>query len=447
MSTTTKSGSSTTSQTPTPQQIAYLFLQYARDDYTAIQNATGPLNVSGGSQNFTWDTPTQDYAAWCYAIELMCSVPVTISIPEGDSYTLSPYAPYNLITPSLLIGGSESIPPMTLVPFWLDDITSRRAYDPMYYGPTFGNVEDAAGFLVPDWEDDGSGVSTDAVLATALPVIPGTTYTNSGDSTVTQNYTFVWYSRINLGRQLYFRRMENLIGCVPMGDPASRPLLNLRVSQLIGNQPENNFLINASSGVTCVTNDSTASVVRAQWIGKTLDQLPPSLASGIPTPQVLMALEVDTNSGYSIPNAGQFAKLQIRTAMLYHKRFHVVVNDELPVTPDYNGLWYSDSQANARYAFDGQSNTLQSYYRMVQRNYGRYMPVGVVVSDFVGGYFPESPRETPYRGVVTPSVALAAMAGLKAYPAAQTVVRIPSGTDISSAYCTTYDFGVVPVAY
>lgn len=444
---------------PTPQQIAFLFLQYAREDFSAIQNASWGTTANSGTLG-TWDTPTQDYAAWCTSIDLMCSIPVTITIPAGQGYTISQFAPFTLLQASLLIGGSESIPPISLVPFWLDEITQRGdGYDPAAYGPLNASnqvtIPVSGGTTSANWQNDGSGgyqqgttTPTSEVLGWNFPVAPGTVYTNSTTASVTQNYTFTFYSRILLARNLFFRKVENLAGAVPMGDPASRPLLNLKLSPtLVGTQPENCFLTNAGAGVTVTGGASTAPFVRAQWTSRTLDQLPPSLQGGIPTPQVLMALEVDTNSGYAIPNAGQFAKLQIRSAMIYHKRFHVVVNDQQPTDPDYSGLWYSDSQANARYAFDAQSNTLQNYYRKVQRTYGRYLPKGVVVQDYIGGDYPLSPRETPYRGLITPSVSLAGLANLKPYPAAQSVVRLASGTTMSNAYATTYDFGLVPVAY
>lgn len=430
----------------TPQDIAYLFLQYARDDYSAIQNATLPLSNSGGSTAGTWDTPVQDYAAWATEIELLCSVTITITTPASQGYTYSPYLPYNLLTISLLIGGSESIPPVTLVPFWLDEITSRNdGYDPMLYGP--GNP--VAGPTLPAvWMDDGSSVTTGGGSpAAALPITPGATVTNSGTSTTTTNLTFVFYARMMLARNLYARRQENLVGAIPLGDPSSRPLLNVKVSQLVGTQPENNPIISAGAGVTATTHASTVSFVRATWKSRTLDQLPPSIAGGIPTPNVMMALELDTNSGFAIPNAGQFVKPQIRTAMIYHKRFEVLVNNQLPIDPDYTGLWYSDNRSNARYEFDALNNTLQDKYRDYNWRYGRFLPKGVTVHDLIGGVDPEVPMFTPYRGLVTPSVALANLSNLKPYPAAQTVSRIPTGTSITGAYLTTYDFGLVPVNY
>ncbi len=437
----------TTTQQVTPQDIAYLFLQYAREDFSAIQNGTGPLNVSGGSQLFTWDTPVQDYAAWCTSIDLLVSLPITVTIPAGQSYTWSPYLPYNLLIANLLIGGSESIPPVSLVPFWLDEITSRHdSYDQMNYGPS----NPVVGPTIPAvWLDDGSSVDTSPAgsPATAIPVTPGSTYTNSGTATVIQNYTFTFYVRMMMARNLYARRQENLVGAVPLGDPSSRPLLNVRVGQLVGVQPENNAIVSAGAGVTAVTNSTTAGTVRALWKSRTLDQLPPQLAGGIPTPQVMMALELDTNSGYAIPNAGQFAKLQIRTAMIYHKRFEILVNNESPIDPDYTALWYSDNRSNARYEFDDQSNTLWAKYQKYQRAYGRFLPKGVTIHDLIGGFDPEVPMFTPYKGLVTPSVALANLGGIKPYPAAQTVTRIKSGTALTNAYATTYDFGVVPVSY
>jgi hypothetical protein len=430
----------------TPQDIAYLFLQYAREDFSAIQNATFPTNVSGGTQQGTWDTPVQDYAAWATSIDLLVSMPITITIPAGQAYTWSIYAPYNFLIASLLIGGSESIPPVSLVPFWLDEITNYHyGFDPVDYGPS----NPVAGVTIPAvWLDDGSSVTNGGGSpAIALPITPGATYTNAGTTTITQNYTFVFYVRMLLARNLYAKRQENLVGAVPLGDPSSRPLLNLRVAQLVGNQPENNPITSAGAGVTAVTNSGTAGYARALWVSRTLDQLPPSLAGGIPTPQVMMALELDTNSGFAVPNAGQFSKLQVRTAMIYHKRFEILVNNQLPIDPDYTALWYSDNRSNARYEYDAFSNTLQEKYRQYQRRYGRFLPKGVTIHDLIGGSEPEVPMFTPYRGLVTPSVALANMANLKPYPASQTVTRIPTGTALTNAYVTTYDFGVVPVSY
>lgn len=429
----------------TPQDIAYLFLQYAREDFSAIQNGTVPVNVSGGTQQVTWDNPVQDYAAWCTEIELNVTITIAVTVPAGDSFTWSPYLPYNLLNFNLLIGGSESIPPVSLVPFWLDEITNYHdGFDPVLYGPT-----NNSGPTIPAvWLDDGHSVSSGGGSpALSIPVTPGSTYTNSGTTSTTLNETFQFPVRVILARNLYARRQENLVGAVPLGDPSSRPLANIKVAQLVGNQPENNPIVNASSAVTATTATSNAGVVRALWLSRTLDQLPPSLAGGIPTPQVMMALEVDTNSGFAVPNAGQFVKLQMRSAMIYHKRFEVLVNGELPVDPDYTGLWYSDNRSNARYEFDALSNTLQAKYRQYQRQYGRFLPEGVTVHNFIGGSDPEVPMFTPYRGLVTPSVSLANMANLKPYPAAQTVTRIPSGTTISGAYATTYDVGIVPVAY
>lgn len=430
----------------TPQDIAYLFLQYAREDWSAIQNATGPLSNAGGSTAFTWDNPVQDYSAWATEIELLCNIHVTVTTPASQGYTWSPFTPYNMLTVSLLIGGSESIPPVTLVPFWLDEITSKgNGFDPMNYGPS----NPVAGPTIPAvWLDDGSSVTNGSGSpAAALPITPGAAYTNSTTVAVVQNYNFIWYSRMILARNLYARRQENLVGAIPLGDPSSRPLLNVKLSSLVGIQPENNPIVSAGAGVTATSASTNAPLVRAQWAARTLDQLPQSLAGGIPTPQVMMALELDTNSGYAVPNAGQFAMLQMRTSMLYHKRFEILVNNQATQDPDYTALWYSAARSNARYEFDALGNNLPAKYRQYQRRYGRFLPNGVTVHDFIGGSVPEVPMFTPYKGLVTPSVALANLANIKPYPAAQTVTRIPSGTSLTNAYATTYDFGLVPVAY
>ena len=452
----------TATQAPTPQQLANLFLQYARDDFSAIQNGSLATGSAGGQSagKLTWDNPVQDYAAWAYEISGQVNLPVTLTMPVSSSVVLSPYAPWSGMLVSLYIGGSESIPPVSLVPFWLDELTSARDQDPGQYGPNnISAASSGAGTAAatqkyyPEWEWDGTDLTNGPLYAPlsitpsggAPAVGPGGTVTNSGTGSVTWTYTFTFRFRMILGRKMYGRVMEDLSGCVPLGDPSARPLLNLSVNTLIGTQPENALFVNASGAVTAATDGATTANVC--WVSKTLDQLPQALAGKIPPPKVLMALEVDTNSGYAIPNAGQFAKLQVRTSMIYHKTFYVLVNGQAPVTPDYFGFWYSDNAQNAREVFDVTQNTMQELYNRYRKSYNRYLPKGCNVHDFVGGRFPEFPKETPYRGLITPSTALAAMAGLKPYPAAQGVIRIPQGTSINGAYCTTYSFGMVPVAY
>jgi hypothetical protein len=428
---------------PSPADIAYLFLQHARDTNEAVQNGTVAVsNAGGASATVSWDVPVQDFSAWATEIDLQITLPITVVIPAAGSVTVSPFAPYSALQLQLLIGGAESIPPMSLVPFWLDEITSRQGFDPFDYGP-----ENGGGFgpAIPSaWENPGPPAA--GVPATTLNgLVPGNTITNGGGSTATTNYTLVFRSRIKLARSLYGRIQENLAGAVPMGDPSARPDLKMRLNGLIGTQPENALFVNASTGVTATTSATVQPTVTAVWKAKTLDELPTGLV--VPTPPVIMALEVDTNSGQAVPNSGQFSVQQLRTAMLYHKIFHVVVNGEMPIDGDYFGMWYSASRSTARMEYDGNENTFWRYYQEVHSVYGRYLPLGVFVADLVGGELPELPKETPYEGVVTPSVSLAQSMGLKPYPALQSVLRILQGTAISGAYVTTYAFGMIPVNY
>lgn len=454
-----KLSTKTTQNAPTPAQLANLFLQYARDDFSAIQNGTGVSGSSGGASSckFTWDNPVQDYAAWCYEISMQINLPITLVVGSSSSVVVSPYAPYSALILQLLVGGAESIPSMSAVPFWIDEVTWARGQDPAVYGPS-QNITKSSGSTTTaqiaqayfgQWEWDGSDITTGSANVPPFTITtssgqvpyPGATISTAG----TYTYVFTFRVRMLLGRKMYGRVMEDLSGCIPLGDPSARPLLNLAVNTLVGTQPENNLFVNPTGTITATTTSApTANVV---WVAKTLDQLPQALNGKIPPPKCLMALEVDTNSGYAVPNAGQYAKLQVRTAMIYHKTIYALVNGGLPVTPDYFGFWYSDNAQNAREVFDATQNTMQELYNRYRKCYDRYLPKGINIHDFVGGRFPEFPRETPYKGLITPSTSLAAMAGLKPYPAAQGVIRIPSGTSISSAYCTTWSFGMVPVSY
>lgn len=451
---------STTTQA-SPQEITYNWLRYARDNYTSVQNGTGPTSSTGGqAARFTWDVTTPANPFWAWAIALQIKLAVTITIPASGSVTFSPLAPYSAIGVQMTIGGGQAIQPMSLVPFWLDYLTSRREGSFSGEGPSEDlNVpalspgSAANKTYLPEWEFNGvdsslpsAGVISDLTMYDGSSYyVPGQTVTNSGTSTQTINLTISFKAWMQLGRKLYARQLEDLTGCVPLGDPSNRPILNLNVSQLLGTNPENNLIVSATSGATCTTSSSTVPTCQLIWVSKELDQLPDNVQVG--TPKVLSALEVNTNAGFAIPNAGQFANLQFDTAMVYTKRFHVLVNNQLPISADYFGIWYSENQANARVAWDATLNTMQEYYRSLLRRYGRYLPKGVYVADMVGGEFPEIPRETPYRGEIVTSTTLSALTGLKPYPNAQTTIRIPSGVSISGAYCTTYSFGTVPVSY
>jgi hypothetical protein len=450
---------------PSPQEITYNWLRYSKDNFISVQNGTAPINNQGGQSaaRFNWDTDTPRNPFWCWAMGFQFNIEVDVNIPAGGSVILSPFAPYSGIGVQLTIGGGQAIQPMSLVPFWLDELTSRRNYDWINPGPAqalnqpSGNQGlGAAGALynIPEWQWDGSDYKggTNGIIEplsikdTASNLyVPGQTISNAGTTAETLKLVFRFQAWMQLGRKLYGRQLEDLTGCIPMGDPANRPTLYVNIQSLVGTFPESNMFISASSGVTATTDTVNAPTCQLIWICKELDQLPDNVAVG--TPKVLSALEVNTNGGFAIQNAGQFANLIFDTAMVYNKRFHVLVNNQLPISADYFGVWYSENQANNRYFYDGTQNNMQEYFRTTHRAYGRNMPKGTYIADLVGGNFPEFPRETPYRGEIVTSTTLAGLTGLKPYPNAQTTIRIPSGTPMSGAYCTTYSFGTVPVSY
>lgn len=453
-----------TAQAPSPQEITYNWLRYARDNFSSVQNGTAIPGSPGGQAvcRFNWDVDTPRNPFWCYAIAFQFNITVDLSIPAGGSVTISPYAPYSGVGVMLTIGGGQAIQPMSLVPFWLDEITSRRNFDWTMYGPQqqLDNPSRTSQSMVSmqqnnAWVWDGTDYvgGTNGILD-PMTIIdsngalyrPGQTITNSGSSAQALVLTFKFQAWMQLGRKLYGRNLEDLTGCIPMGDPANRPTLYVNVQTLLGNFPEQNMFVGATNSATTATTDTTISpTCQCIWVCKELDQLPDGVSVG--TPKVLSALEVNTNGGFSVQNAGQFINLIFDTAMVYNKRFHIMVNNQLPASADYYGLWYSENQSNARWYFDGTLNNMQEYFRLTRKRYGRNMPQGVYICDVVGGEFPEFPKETPYRGEIVTSTTLAGLTGLKPYPNAQTTLRYPAGTAMSSAYVNTFSFGTVPVSY
>jgi hypothetical protein len=457
-------------QAPSPQEITYGWLRYAKDDYTSVQNGTAPFSSAGGQSaaRFNWDVDTPRNPFWAYAIGFQFNLTINLSIPAGGSVVLSPFAPYSGIGVQLTIGGGQAIQPMSLVPFWLDELTSRRDNDWTQYAPSqVMNADSAASVpgvpqsmtFNPDWAWDGSDMvgGTNGVIqplsitdASGAKYTPGQAIPNSGGTVLALVLTIKFQAWMQLGRKLYGRNLEDLTGCIPMGDPANRPTLNVNIANLVGTFPEQNMFVQAGSGASlasAMTSPNPANPCTCQtiWICKQLDQLPDNVSVG--TPKVLSALEVNTNGGFAIQNAGQFVNMIFDTAMVYNKRFHVLVNNQLPMTADYFGIWYSENQSNARHFWNGQDNNMQEYFRRIRRVYGRYLPKGVYVADLVGGEFPEFPRETPYRGEIVTSTTLAGLTGLKPYPNAQTTIRIPAGSPMTAAYVNTYSFGTVPVSY
>lgn len=408
--------------------IAAMWLSRARTYDDIVQSGTVAAGqAGGGGSTVNWNRTVPEAPAYADELVLQFSLPITLTVPASGSATFSPLAPWCAFQRQLNLGGSNAIPYVSGVPFWLDALTSRRNLDPVDAGST--PVKDPG----PD------AYSLDGLT-------PGEVVSNASTTTAaTTNYTLVWRERIQLGRNLYGRISPNLYGCIPLGDPDHRPELNMYLGNLVGTHPEDSLFVNATSGTTCVVGTGGATV-QAVWDAKSLDILPPGFPA-LPTPRVLMGLAVESNGSQSIQNAGQIQQIPHRTAQLDQKIFHLLVNGELPIEADYFGLWLTGEQQSARWQYDATLNNFFMYYEKVHKHYGQYLPEGMYVADFIGGDFPEMPRETPYEAIMTPDTAYAAQAIVPPTPSMYTAIRVPSGTSMSGAYVRTYTFGLVNVSY
>ena len=424
----------------TPQQLAELFLKYARTYPGIVQIGNVAAGQSGGpvsSVNWNKDVPVAP--SWCDAIVAQVTLPISLTLPANSTATVSPYFPYPAFAHNLVLGGAPPFAtPVSGVPFWLDEITSRRAFDP-------NDNEEAD--LPAAWRDSSgtAGNSLTSVGFSLAGLTPGGTVANAGSAAVTNNYVVTFRYRINLGRSWHNRRKPNLYGMIPLGDPMNRPRLDMYLNPLVGNHPEDNLFQDiAGKGITAAITTGQSASVTLCWESKSLDILPSGVT--VPSPLVGMGLAINSNP-QAIQNAGQINQIQHRAAMLYTKTFHILVNDQAPVDADYFGLWVTGEEQSARWEYDANQANYWKYYDDIHRRYGRYLPQGVLVADYIGGEDPGTPYHTEYEGLMTPDVAYAGMAGIAATPAMYTAARIPNGTTMNGAYVKTYSFGLVSVPF
>lgn len=428
-----------------PQQLAQLFLKYARTYPGVVQIGTlaGGAGVAGGATNtLVWNKDVPVAPSWAEAIVLQVTVPFSITLPANSTATISPFFPWCLFAHNLVLGGAPPFAsPISGVPFWLDEITSRHeAYDPSDNDPT-----DIASAWRNNAGNNGAGNPLNSAAFNLGGLTPGGTVVNSGTAAVTNNYTVTFRLRINLGRSWHNRQAPNLFGFVPLGDPMNRPRLDMYLNPIVGTHPEDNAIQDVGAkGITANITTGQSASVTAVWESKSLDILPPGVS--VPSPLVGMGLAVNTNP-QAIQNAGQIQQVQHRAAMLYEKTFHLLINNQQAVDADYFGLWVTGEEQSARWEYDNNQANMWKYYDDVHRRYGRYLPNGVFVADYVGGEDPGSPYETEYDGLMTPDVTYAGMAGIAATPAMYTALRVPNGVAMSGAYVRTYSFGLVSVPY
>lgn len=402
--------------------LAY-FLKYARKRPIAVAGtiATGQSGgVTASNAVLQSDIPT--IPAWAVAMVIEVTLPIRLTVPAGATARISPFFPYSSMSMQLQLAGSPPWDQISLVPWYLDDITSRRGFDPSMTGVGPANQNDAGPFV---YSDGG--------------FTPGGTIVNGGGSPANTDGTVTFRTRVRLQR-----KPNLLFGAIPLGDPENRPSLKLQLGALVGPNPENNaFQDTAAAGITSqLTGPGTVNVL---FECKSLDVLPPGLQE-IPTPIVGLGLAVNYSTKDKT-SAGTFLKMPKDAAMLYEKVFHCLINNQQGQRADYFGKWLTGEQQSARYEYDANAGTFNDYYAEVVRAYGRYLPRGVYVDDMVSGFNPDNPGLDPYEAHMTPDTGYAAEFGLPATPAWTDTLRIPAGTAIAGAYAAMYEFGLVNVPY
>lgn len=415
------------------------FLQFARITYDVQQvgtitgsPATGPTALVSWTPQNPAVTP-----AWCTEIIFVVQMPYSITVPAGATLTISQYFPYNIFNHNLVLGGAPPFAtPISGAPFYLDEITHWQDYD-LISGPaadtSLGNV--GATFISSNSDHGALSFTTGNAN-----IVPGGTYTNTATSSTTLTGTARWTYRIILKR-----RRRGMWGTIPLGDPENRPSLTMYVNAFVGANPElNAFQDIGAAGITAVLNGTVT--VYATWKALQLDITPPGLGA-LPQPTVGMGLSIDTNNNLAIPNAGSIIQVPKRSAMIYEKMFHFLVNAQVGIRYDYFGLWTTGQQQSARWEFDSTQNTLQQYYVKMHDVYQRWFPTGTLIADLESGEIPFLIGETPYKGMMSPDVGYAQIIGVAATPAMYIAVRVAAGTTMSSAYVRSWDFGLVTVPY
>jgi hypothetical protein len=406
------------------------FMKYAATR-SLVQTGTISSGASGSGTSGTvsWANVIPTSPVWCRRVRLQVTLPITLTIAAGASITISPYAPFSAMLATLQLSGAPAWPLTPLSAFFLDWITQYRNFDPSYAGL---GVQEPTVSSNPYQDDGGAQWNFNSY-------IPGQTITNSGTTAEVLNFTWQFTAEIVLQR-----RMRNLIGTIPFGDPKNRPLLNLQLAPLIGAQPEQNAFVNSTSGSTTAVVGSGGATINATYPSYDLDLLPAGVA--VPNPQVGLGLTVSAQT-LQISAAGKILYQLMQDAALYEKIHGILVNSELPIRADYFGLWTTQEQRDARWEFDASVGTFHDYYAQVHEHYGRFLPLGDYVADLFNGENPDNPGLDPYQGQMSPDVSYAQRFGVAPTPAMSLAVRVPSGTSISSAYFQLFQFELVTVPY
>lgn len=414
------------SDTATAATPTDVFLKYAPERNIAI---VGTLAAStGGSQaNITWQSLPPETPVWATSVDFEVTSTISVTLPAAVNFTVSPFAPYSIWSLLFTIAGAPPWNLMECTPFLFDNTTNTRDFDPGYTG--LGNN---AGYLanVVDTGPQGQNFNTASVA-------PGVTVTSTSASAIVVVMTWTYNIHVELQR---LRR--KLWGAIPLGDPKNRLATTFQMNPLIGTNPEQNAIVNAGAGVTATTTGTTTVV--ANYNVRDIDILPAGVAT--PSPTVGLGLTINSTS-ISVTAAGQQFPFQHTDAMAYTAIHHILVNSEVPIRPDYMGLWLTQEQKSARWDYDSQANTLAEYWLRWHRKYHRYPYRGQFTVDLSRGGYPDIPSADPLDAIMSPDDSYAAMFGIASTPSMQTTMRIASGTALSTAYARIYEFGLVKVPY
>jgi hypothetical protein len=405
------------------------FLKYAPLRHIAI-TGTLPLSSTGGANAYvTWQSLPPETPVWCTSVDFFVSWKLNIVVPTTQAFTISPFAPYAAFSNQFTIAGAPTWPLIECTPFLFEYQRSTRGFDMGYLG-----LGQNAGYLANVVDTGPYGQNFDAAA-----VAPGVATTNAATTSAT--YTLTWVFCVHIELQ---RKRSALWGAIPLGDPKNRLNTLFQLNNLIGTQPEQNLIVVAGAGVTAALDGTTQTTVIACYNVRDIDILPNGVAT--PSPQVELGYTINSYT-QSITSAGIIYPMQHIAAMAYEAVHHVLVNVQVPIRPDYMGLWLTQEQKAARYDFDSQANTLAEYWERYRRQFQRYPYKGHFQIDLTRGAFPDIPSLDPYDGLMTPDSTYGDMFGVKATPSWQTAIRIATGTGLTNAYVREYEVGLVKVGY
>lgn len=235
-------------------------------------------------------------------------------------------------------------------------------------------------------------------------------------------------------------------GMIPLGDPQNRPSFRMQLNSLVGGQPENNLVQDIAAGGATAVVDTGGISIQSNFRSKSYDALPPTVTN-LPNPQVQYGFNVTYDNSHTVQNAGLLDYQYQRTAQIYTKMFHTMVNNANAIDMDYFGLWLTEDRQTARWEYDAAAGNFQDYYEHLLAAYKRYLPKGTFIADFESGEVPELPKETPFNALMSPDAKYAQAAGVAPTPNMTTAWRFPAGTAMSGAYVGIYTLGLVTVPY